>query len=67
MGTNVSPWCWADHTHPDHLRPAEAEAGGGASLHFPIAAARPLPAQVGLSEYSPNHPSHFSGLLMSIV
>lgn len=31
----------------DHLRPAEAEPGGGAVLHFPVAAARPLPAAAG--------------------
>ena len=39
--------CWNDPTHPDHLRPAEAEPGGGAALHFPLACARPLPALAG--------------------
>jgi hypothetical protein len=39
--------CWDDPTHPDHLRPAEAEPGGGAALHFPLACARPLPAAAG--------------------
>ena len=38
---------WNDPGHPDHLSPAEPEPGGGAAVHFPLAAARPMPAAAG--------------------
>ena len=38
---------WDDPDHPDHLRPAEREPGGGAALRFSPAESRALPAEAG--------------------
>ena len=38
---------WDDPDHPDHLRPAEREPGGGAAVRFSLADVRALPAEAG--------------------